>query len=246
LKERIRAAFGPIVAEKLQEILYRILRAKRSVKAIVDFTALMRLDDESGKGNKPGSGSNGQSTNQPMRIVKLSMPEACDSRARRTTLARSGSRLNRGRLARAVAIGSTSGLFIRPRYLPGGTYLFDASGSMGLSDWRLNELCRAVPAATVAYYSGWDSPEADGAYGELVIYAENGRRADACDRVWGGNEVDLFAIEWLLRQPEPRVYVGDGEFCGGPEGQDAKAAVLLASAVATGKVRWLRTVNELG
>jgi hypothetical protein len=244
LRDKMLAAFGPTVAEKLGEILNRVVRAKRSVKALKDFTALMRLDDESG--NNAGSGSGGKATDQPMRIVRLSMPEACDSLARRTALARSGSRLNRARLARAVATGSTSGLFIRPRYLPGGTYLFDASGSMCLSSSRLNELCRSVPAATVAYYSGWGSPAADGAYGELIIYAENGRRAEACDRVWGGNEVDYYAIRWLLCQPAPRVYVGDGEFCGGPEGQDARAASLLASAVATGKVRWLRSISELG
>jgi hypothetical protein len=102
-----------------------------------------------------------------------------------------------------------------------------------------------VPAATVAYYSGWGNAGPDGVYGELVVYAENGRRATECDRIWGGNEVDQYAIEWLLRQPAPRVYVGDGEFCGGPEGQDSRAAALLASAVANGKVRWIRSIGEL-
>ena len=80
----------------------------------------------------------------------------------------------------------------------------------------------------------------------LVVYAENGQRADHCDHMHGGNSVDLFAIQWLLRQPAPRVYVGDGEFCGGPDGQDSAAAALLAGAVANGKVKWIQSITELG
>ena len=80
--------------------------------------------------------------------------------------------------------------------------------------------------------------------GKLVIYAENGRRATSVDHRYCGNEVDLFAIQWLLRQPAPRVYVGDGEFCGGPEGQDVKAAALLANAVASGKIDWQKSPLE--
>jgi hypothetical protein len=242
LQSRIVGAFGPIVAEKLGEILGKV--RSRKGKALAEFTALMRTDDEQG-GNGKGAKVIGKQTNSPMRIVRLAMPDPCNSAARRTALARSGARLNRSRMARAVANGSVAGLFIRQRYLPGGTYLFDASGSMGLSEHRLNELCRSVPAATIAYYSGWGSPDSSGAYGELVIYAESGRRAAACERMHGGNEVDLYAIQWLLRQPGPRVYVGDGGFCGGPEGQDSRAAALLASAIANGKVKWIKAIGEL-
>ena len=166
----------------------------------------MWSDDEPGTAKGKGNGSTGDQTSNPMRIVRLPMPEACNSAVRRISLARSGCRLNRARIVRAVAIGSTFGLFVRQRYLRGGSYLFDASGSMGLTDDRLNALCQSVPAATVAYYSGWGSRSAaDGAYGELVVYAENGRRAAECSNVHGGNEVDLFAIQWLLKQPAPRV-----------------------------------------
>jgi hypothetical protein len=172
------------------------------------------------------------------------MPEPCNSAVRRTALARSGARLNRPRIVRAVITGSTLGLFVRQRYLPGATYLFDASGSMCLSNEMLNSLCRSVPAATVAYYSG-HSVRDDGTYGELVIYAEGGRRAARVDHVHGGNEVDLYAIQWLLKQTGPRIYIGDGGFCGGPEGQDVRAAALLASAVANGKVTWHQSVSEL-
>jgi hypothetical protein len=237
----MNAAFGPIVAEKVGDILGKV-RTRKS-KALAEFTSLMR--DEQQDGNEKGGKGTGEHTAEPMSVVRLPMPEACISTARRISLARSGARLNRARLARAVAIGSTAGLFVRQRYLRGGTYLFDASGSMGLSESRLNTLCRSVPAATVAYYSGWGNPDSTGTYGELVVYAENGRRATECDRMHGGNEVDLYAIQWLLRQPGPRVYVGDGGFCGGPEGQDSQAAALLASVVAQGKVTWIQSISEL-
>jgi hypothetical protein len=240
LDKRITTAFGPIIAAKLADI-FGMVKSRR-YKAIREFTALLR--DEPAHGNKQGDKANGQQTAHPMRIVRLPMPEACNSTAKRTALARSGGRLNRPRIARAVISGSTVGLFVRQRYLPGGTYLFDASGSMCLTDDMLNSLCRSVPAAIVAYYSG-RGMAADGTYGELVIYAERGRRAADIERVHGGNEVDLYAIDWLLKQPGPRVYIGDGEFCGGPEGQDVKAAALLASAVANGKVSWYQSVSEL-
>jgi hypothetical protein len=246
LEKRLIAAFGPIVVEKLNEILGKV--RTRRVKAMADFMALMRTDDnepEGDGGSQPGKGSSGAATANPMRIVRLPMPEPCNATARRTALARSGARLNRARLPRAIATGSTAGLFIRQRYLPGGTYLFDASGSMRLTDERLNLLCQSVPAATVAYYSGWGTPDAEGAYGDLVIYAQNGRRADYCSHLHNGNEVDYWAIHWLLRQPAPRVYVGDGQFCGGPEGQDARAAALLAGAVASGQITWHKSIYDL-
>ena len=90
-----------------------------------------------------------------MRMVKLAMPQACNSAVKRTALVRSR------RKAQPRPIGSRGCDWFKrrsihpPRYLQGGTYLFDACGSMGLSADRLNTLCKSVPAATVAYYSGW-------------------------------------------------------------------------------------------
>ena len=244
LQARIASAFGPVVWEQLVEILGNV--RSRKTKALRQFSALLRDEDEMPlSGTDKGKGSTGAPSANPMRIIRLPMHCACNSAVRRTSFARSGARLNRPRLARAIATGSTNGLFIRPRYLRGGSYVIDASGSMGLSESRLNELCRAVPAATVAYYSGWSSASADGAYGELVIYAENGRRADYCAHMHGSNDVDLYALLWLLRQPAPRYFVSDGGFCGGPDGQDAQCAALLAGAVATGNVQWIQSVSEL-
>ena len=120
LQSRLLAAFGPIITDKLTEILSLVKSQK--MKAMGEFAALLRSDEEytsanSNNASQPGSGSTGELTDSPMQIVRLPMPEACDSSVRRTALARSGARLNRSRLARAIASGSTSGLFIRPRYL---------------------------------------------------------------------------------------------------------------------------------
>jgi len=104
--------------------------------------------------------------------------------------------------------------------------------------------CRALPAVLIAYYSG-DYERPDGSYGTLCVFSRAGRRAvDVPYRV-SGNSVDLYALRWLLRQPAPRLIVTDGEFCGGPSGQDVQALVLLQQAVMSGAVRWVKTADEI-
>jgi len=132
LKARILPVVGPIVWERLSEILQRVLSRRNKRKAYAEFTALLFADDGSEFDGR-GKGSTGAATAEPMRIVKLPLTENCNAAVRRLSLARSGARLNRARIVRAVANSSTVGLFIRQRYLAGGTYLFDASGSMGLT-----------------------------------------------------------------------------------------------------------------
>jgi hypothetical protein len=148
---------------------------------------------------------------------------------------RSGTRLNRPMITRMIANRSPSCAFKRPKYRAGGTYLFDASGSMDLSDEALEELCQNAPAATVAYYCGYGLK--NGHYGDLTIYAKNGMRAAKIGGARdGGNEIDLYALEWLLKQQAPRVLVTDRGFCGGPSGQNTKALKLLQSSEAQGHV----------
>ena len=77
---------------------------RQKTQALREFAALLRSDEEftgtnSNNANLPGSGSIGELTDSPMQIVRLPMPESCDSSVRRTALARSGARLNRSRLA---------------------------------------------------------------------------------------------------------------------------------------------------
>lgn len=100
----------------------------------------------------------------------------------------------------------------------GGTVLIDISGSMSWAHDITAELIEAMPAMTIAAYSG----QAD--YGMLTIIAKQGRIVAAGDE-WrhghgGGNTVDGPALEWLARQPRPRVWFSDGEVHGIGEGRD--------------------------
>ncbi len=92
-----------------------------------------------------------------------------------------------------------------------GTVLVDLSASMALSGQSLLRLVKAVPDALVAAYSGQDSS------GVLRVLVRQGRRVP--DHLLGPpaggmNVVDKPALEWLARQPGPRVWVSDGNVTG--------------------------------
>ncbi|MCA9505468.1 MAG: hypothetical protein KC616_20415 [Myxococcales bacterium] len=98
-------------------------------------------------------------------------------------------------------------IFVRRVRGEGGTILVDVSGSMSFGAKGLEALVRAAGgAAVVAIYSG------SGDVGELRIVARGDRRvaSDQLEPVGRGNIVDLPALEWLARQPEPRLWVSDG------------------------------------
>jgi len=93
----------------------------------------------------------------------------------------------------------------------GGSVLVDASGSMSLSVEQLEQIVTAAcGTALVAIYSGADDA------GELRIVADRGWRVAEDDLApnGSGNIVDLPALEWLARQPEPRFWVSDGGVTG--------------------------------
>jgi hypothetical protein len=98
----------------------------------------------------------------------------------------------------------------------GGTVLVDTSGSMSLSADEVESIVRAAGgAAVVAIYSG------KGDEGELRVVARGDRRAPSeYFKPFGvGNVVDLPALEWLAKQPEPRWWISDGCVSGaGDEG----------------------------
>lgn len=103
--------------------------------------------------------------------------------------------------------GRVLGAVTRRQGLFGGTILIDASGSM---DEHCNmDAIRAaleiLPASTIATYSG------QGFRGSLRILAHGGKRAVA-DGEWNGcdNLVDGPALQWLARQPGPRIWLSDG------------------------------------
>jgi hypothetical protein len=88
----------------------------------------------------------------------------------------------------------------------GGTVLFDISGSMDELADCINEVIAANPAATTcATYCG------DGSRGTLKVIVRDGSKVEPVEMEpeHGGNVVDLPAVDWLSRMPEPRVWVTD-------------------------------------
>ena len=145
-----------------------------------------------------------------MRVVEapLDLPHTAAQRGLRrawrpaTEGARLG-RLHRFCLDRAV--------FRRPVRRWGGSVLIDTSGSMRLDSEDIDAILAATRGvALVAIYSG------RGAEGELRVVARGGHRAaaDQLEPYGGGNIVDLPALDWLARQPRPRIWVSDGGVTG--------------------------------
>ena len=86
-----------------------------------------------------------------------------------------------------------------------GSILIDVSGSMHLEPSQVGRLLENAPLATVASYSS------DGnRTGELHILAQNGRYTSDPQHAGSGNGVDGPALDWLTRQPAPRVWICDG------------------------------------
>ncbi len=93
----------------------------------------------------------------------------------------------------------------------GGSVLIDTSGSMSLDCDDIDQIIAGSPEATlVAIYSG------RAAVGELRIVARNGRRVgvDGLTPFGPANVVDLPALEWLAKQPAPRIWISDGRVTG--------------------------------
>ena len=102
-------------------------------------------------------------------------------------------------------------VFKRRTRRAGGSVLIDCSGSMSLGEGEIDGILRASGGgALVAVYSGRRDR------GQLRIVARGGRRAERehLHRFGGGNVVDAPALEWLSRQPAPRLWVSDGGVSG--------------------------------
>ena len=90
-----------------------------------------------------------------------------------------------------------------------GSILIDVSGSMHLEPSQVGRLLENAPLSTVASYSS------DGnRTGELHILAQNGRYTSDPQHAGSGNGVDGPALDWLTRQPAPRVWICDGVVSG--------------------------------
>jgi hypothetical protein len=102
-------------------------------------------------------------------------------------------------------------VFLRRRRQRGGTVLIDASGSMCFGPAELQRITAAAPLATVAIYAG------RGVSGTLAIVTARGRMASSSDigaLLGRGNVVDGPALRWLAQQPEPRIWISDGQVTG--------------------------------
>jgi hypothetical protein len=98
-------------------------------------------------------------------------------------------------------------IFYRTGRGGGGTVLVDQSGSMSLKVEEVENIVRTAGGnAVVAVYSG------RGDIGELRIVAKGPSRAtNGYFKSFGsGNVIDLPALQWLSKQPEPRLWVSDG------------------------------------
>ena len=122
------------------------------------------------------------------------------------------------RISRPDRLAIDRAIFGRTAAGGGGTVLVDTSGSMSISPEEVEEIVRAAGgSAVVAIYSG------SGDAGELRIVARGDRRvaSDQFDSFGSGNVVDLPALEWLAKQPAPRLWLSDGCVTGvGDQGCD--------------------------
>lgn len=109
-------------------------------------------------------------------------------------------------------------VFCRTRRQRGGSVLIDCSGSMNLTSDDLKKILSHSPGAIVACYSGNTHD------GVLRILARAGRQVD---EGWigapagGSNIIDRPALEWLSKQPKPRIWVCDGQVTGIGDRQSA-------------------------
>lgn len=124
-----------------------------------------------------------------------------------------------------------------------GTVLIDHSGSMGLSTDQVDEMLSRWPAVTIATYSGSGS-----GWGVLRIVAKNGKRAaqEYLRRPCGGaNEIDGPALDWLIKQKRPRLWISDGYVSGKRENFHNWFNLDAAKKVNRGKIKRLEDVQDL-
>jgi hypothetical protein len=102
------------------------------------------------------------------------------------------------------------------RTLTEGGIMIDGSGSMHWTDDDLQEILAKLPAVWVGIYSGFYAP-GTGILGRICILAKKGRWSTYITErgKGGGNEIDLEALQLLARWPKPRIWLSDGEVCGG-------------------------------
>jgi hypothetical protein len=206
-------------------------------QAADEITAVFFADEEEeGPHRKTRKGKGSRPAKPVMEIVDLPKTERCSAQESGVRLATSGARIYRPALRRPVL---PARLFVRNAPIePAGTILIDASGSMGSFDFIVEQM-RREPGATIAYYN------ASSGKGKLFIYAKDGWRADGeLPSAGGGNAVDGPALDWLLQQDGPRIFITDRCFCGALD--SAAQIVRLANAETQGLLTVRNYQDETG
>ncbi len=176
------------------------------------------VDDPAGTMQKGGNSV--RTTGMPWaRFTELAMPHPARIEVD-SQLAKRGTSRSLGRRMEPVDAGTEPSFWERwaadqrifGRSTPGGTLAIDCSGSMRW-DWEhLRRMLRRLPAATVVAYSG----EMSARLGRVLVVAHAGRWSDpTLSRLGSNNLIDLEILEWLAHQPEPRIWLSDGEMNGG-------------------------------
>lgn len=180
-----------------------------------------------------------------MKIEELT-PRCMPTRRMRSPSWKPGSTGPRMRMtlaSRALAGQNAYGFFRRRKASHNriGTVLIDASGSMGVTHEKMQDLLEFAPGAVIAIYSGYGAGS-----GVLAIWSRGGKHYNGVDGlpIFHGNAIDLPAIVWLLKQEGPRVMVTDRGFCGGPEGADMMAHTILGRAELRKQVTVIESLSE--
>lgn len=122
----------------------------------------------------------------------------------------------------------------------GASVLIDDSGSMSLTVEELDEIVENVPGVIIAAYAGNDYQ------GRLKILAQDGKRVGPDDLKvgYGGNDVDLPALQWLASQPEPRIWVSDGQVVSPSHGFSPVVVMQCMSFARDNKINRAEDVKE--
>lgn len=102
-------------------------------------------------------------------------------------------------------------VFSSPRTFRSASILIDCSGSMSITPETIVSIVNGSPATVIAGYSGEHS------HGVLRVFARDGKRVNTelITRPSGGaNVIDGPALAWLAHQPEPRIWMSDGNVTG--------------------------------
>lgn len=127
---------------------------------------------------------------------------------------------------------------MRGGYRGRGTILVDLSGSMQWEAEDFDKMVKHLPECTVLGYSGYRNG------GRMVVLADRGAAASGADVLrWrrkhhlGGNIIDVPALHYLARMPEPRIYIGDGGYTGVGDSFSEYVCNLSEDAIKQGKIK---------